>query len=77
MLLPSLSLGRGFGELTVNEEKTINFYCLYPLYREEMELKLKNGRDALIDKFAGFRVRDIVDIKRPNTCKKRGLFGLW
>ena len=77
MLFPSLSMHDGFDELKVNDEKTIRFYCLFPLYKEEMELKLKKGTNALIDQFKKFRVTDIVDIKRPNTCKKKGLFGLW
>jgi len=77
VLFSSLSIDRGFGELTIDDEKTIRFYCLYPLYKEEMEFKLKKGSEALIDKFQKHVVTDIVDIGRPNTCKKKGLFGLW
>lgn len=77
LLLPSLSLGNQFFELTISEEKMINFYCLYPLYKEEMDFKLKKGTDALIDKFEKFNVMDIVDINRKNTCIKNGLWGLW
>ncbi len=77
VLFPSLSLGKNFFELKIDEEKTIKFYCLYPLYKEEMEYKLKKGSDSLIDKFEKFNVIDVVDINRPNTCLKKGLFGLW
>lgn len=77
ILLPSLSLGRNFRELKINDEKTINFHCLYPLYKEEMNHKLKNGLEALIDLFEKFRVTDVVDIKRRNTCAKKGFLGLW
>jgi hypothetical protein len=77
MLFPGLSMEKGFHKLKINDEKTINFYCLYPLYKEEMQLKLKKGTDALLDQFGKFLVTDVVDIKRPNTCKKKGLFGLW
>jgi len=77
LLMPSLSLGNNFFELKVKGDKTINFYCLYPLYKEEMDFKLKKGTDALIDKFEKFNVTDIVDINRKNTCIKNGLFGLW
>ena len=77
ILFPSLSLGSEFFQLKINEQKTINFYCLYPLYREEMEFKLKKGSDALLDKFDKYHLSDIVDIGRKNTCSKKGLFGLW
>ena len=77
ILFPSLSLGGQFFTLKINEQKTINFYCLYPLYKEEMNFKLKNGSDALLDKFEKYNLTDIVDINRKNTCSKKGLFGLW
>ncbi len=76
MLISSISLSQEFYELKINEEKTIHFYCLFPLYKEEMDLKLKKGMDALIDKFEEFNLSDILDLNRPNTCKKKGLFGL-
>ncbi|MCH5596516.1 suppressor of fused domain protein [Niabella ginsengisoli] len=68
ILMPSLSLGGRFYTLKINREKTIHFHCLYPLYKEEMDFKLKEGFDALLQKFDLFNVTDIVDIKRPNTC---------
>jgi len=77
MLLPCLSMDDEFDKLKINDEKTISLYCLYPLYKEEMELKLKKGANAVIDQFKKFQVTDIVDIKRSNTCKKKGFFGLW
>lgn len=77
LLLPSLSLGSKFFELKINDKKTIHFYCLYPLYKEEMDFKLKKGTDKLIDKFEKYNVSDVVDIRRKNTCLKKGLFGIW
>lgn len=77
LILPSLSLDGNFFELKVNDEKTIKFYCLYPLFKEEMDFKLKHGTDKLIDKFERYNVSDVVDINRKNTCVKKGLFGLW
>ena len=77
LLLPSLYLGPHFFELKISVEKTIKFYCLYPLYKEEMDFKLKKGSDALLDKFEQFDVSDIIDVDRKNTCLKKGLFGLW
>jgi len=77
LLIPSLNLPHEFFRLKVKEDKVINFYCIYPLYKEEMEYKLSKGLDALIDKFEKSRVTDVVDIHRKNTCLSKGLFGLW
>lgn len=75
LLLPSLSLGNEFHELKISEEKTIYFYCLYPIYKEEMELKMKEGADSLLDKFDEFEISDVIDLKRQNTCGRKGFWG--
>lgn len=77
ILLPSLSLHADFFKLNITNEKIIRFYCLFPLYKEEMEHKLKMGLNALIDRFEKHNIVDVIDINRKNTCLKRGLFGLW
>jgi hypothetical protein len=77
MLMPSVSLPKEFFELRVHAEKTIRFYCLYPLYKEEMDYKLNKGLDALLDKMDKHHISDVVDINRVNVCLKKGLFGLW
>jgi hypothetical protein len=77
MLFPSISLPEDFFELKINEEKNIRFYCLIPLYKEEMDFKLNKGSDALTDKFERHQVTDVININRINTCKKKGFFGLW
>jgi hypothetical protein len=77
LLMPSISLPKGFFELKTKDGKNIKFYCLYPLYKEEMDYKLKNGTDKLLDKFEQFNISDIIDTGRPNTCIKKGLLGLW
>lgn len=77
LLLPPLSLPRDFLELKINEEKSINFYCLIPLYKEEMNYKMEKGVDALVEKIPDGINPEIIDINRPNVCKKKGLFGLW
>ena len=77
ILFPSVSLGKDFFSLPINEDKTIHFYCLYPLYKEEMDYKLKKGTGALLDKFAKKYMSDIVDPDRENLSVKKGLFGWW
>jgi hypothetical protein len=57
------------------KKKTINFYALYPLYKEEMDYKLKRGADGLGEKLAEIEVSELLDPKRKNACKKK--FGLF
>lgn len=56
-----------------NGEK-VKFYQLIPLYEEEMEYKLQNGSDELIELFDE-DFSDVVDVKRKNYCKKSGILG--
>lgn len=76
VLLPSVLLDEGFHQLQL-PDKTINFYTLIPLYEEEVQLKMKKGVDALYDGFDKHNVSDIIDINRPNTAKRKKLFGLF
>lgn len=73
-MLPSISLKGDFGELKLDENKTVNFFCLWALYKEEMQYKLDEGTDALIDKFIEKGIRDIISLNRPNACKKNRFF---
>ncbi|MBS1563470.1 MAG: suppressor of fused domain protein [Bacteroidetes bacterium] len=77
ILLPSISLPEGFRTLRVSADKSICFYCLYPLYREEMEFKLAAGSHELLNKFAKNQIGDIIDINRKNTCVRKKWFGRW
>ena len=43
----------------------INFYQLFPLYKEELEYKQKYGTDALLDRF-NKDIIPIVNNKREN-----------
>ena len=42
-----------------------------------MEFKLKKGTEALLEKFDKYQVSSVLDVKRLNTCKKKGFLGLW
>ena len=35
--------------LTMSTGKVVNFYLLLPIYQEELEYKMENGADALVD----------------------------
>lgn len=76
VLLPTIIFGEDFHTLELNG-KSIGFYKLIPLYSEEVDLKMKKGVEALFEGFDKLGVSDIVQINRPNTAKKKKLFGLF
>jgi hypothetical protein len=75
IILPSVNVPEEFYTLTIDAEKQIEFFSMVPLYQEEMDLKLRKGTDALLEKFDKQGVTDIVDLNRKNVAKKR--FGLF
>ena len=68
MLLTAISLPEEFQELRVGPAKTIQFYTLYPIYPEEMALKMNLGASALLDRFEEADLSDVVDLHRPNLA---------
>lgn len=75
LVVQAISLPEEFDRLKIDENKTIEFHCLMPLYDEEMSYKLEKGCDALLDKFKKYKINDVIDINRRNVMKKR--FGLF
>jgi hypothetical protein len=61
--------------LKIDDEKTIWFYSVVPLYEEEMNFKLKKGSGEFFKRLQRQEVNELLDIKRKNVCKKpRWLF---
>ena len=75
ILLPSVNVPQKFHDLRINDNKTIEFFSVVPLFEEEMNLKLARGSDLLLEKFDKYEVSDIIDVNRRNVAKKR--FGLF
>jgi hypothetical protein len=71
MVGPAVLVPENGRELRINDDITINFYALHPLYKEEMDLKLNKGAQALFDRLAEAELSELIDINRKNTCKKR------
>jgi hypothetical protein len=74
-LLPPALEPREFWKLAVDSQTTINFFGVYPLYREEMRLNLKRGMGPLCNRFDKHAVSLVLDVNRTNVCRKR--FGLF
>ncbi len=64
-----------FWQLKIDEQKTIIFLGVYPLYKEEMDLKMKKGAEALEELFEKNKITELLDVKRKNVAKKR--FGIF
>lgn len=75
LLTSPLLFGDEFRTLKISKDKTINFYALLPIYKEEMEFKLKRGGAELYERFDQEGINELLDINRKNVCRKR--FGLF
>lgn len=65
---PPLLYGPEFPQLIVNPQKTVHFLALVPLYTEEMDYKLANGTDALLDQLDAHGVNELLDEQRVNIA---------
>jgi len=75
IILPTVNASDDFYSLKINDNKTIEFFSIVPLYEEEMNLKLNKGSDVLLGKFDRHGINDIIIIDRKNVAKKR--FGVF
>lgn len=71
ILLQSISAPTDFHTLEINENKTIHFLTVYPLYEEETQYKLDYGTPSLLEKFNQYNISDVINPKRRNVMKKR------
>lgn len=76
MLAPPSDLPEEFHVLDTGE-KRIHFFSMIPLYREEMEHKLKFGYEAVTARFEKHGITDVIKIGRPNVCRRKRFFGLF
>jgi hypothetical protein len=52
----------------------LNFLGVYPIFEDEMELKLNKGTDVLYDAFDRHGVTEVFNIKRPSVLAARKKF---
>jgi len=71
LLVLPLSADPQFAQLKIREEKVINFCTLMPIYKQEIDFKLRKGTEALEELFDRQGVTDVVDISRPNMARKK------
>jgi len=71
MLAPPVWFDDAFGELIIDDEETIYFCAVVPIYLEEMNFKLKNSAQALFEKLYGAGLAQVVNPSRKNLCKEK------
>jgi hypothetical protein len=69
ILLPPLWLPEEAWTLAMNEHKTVQFLAPIALYPEEIDFKLREGAEALLDRLAELPLTGLFDFQRPNVCK--------
>ncbi|HEX5219151.1 MAG TPA: suppressor of fused domain protein [Verrucomicrobiae bacterium] len=58
----------GGDELKLDDESTIHFLSVIPIYREEMEFALNNSSGDLLEKLGEADVSELLDVNRKNVC---------
>jgi len=77
ILLPSVTAPQSFLSLKISPQKRIGFLSLYPLYREELEFKLKAGTDRLGDRLFEAGATDLIDPQRKSVVQPKKKFWLF
>jgi hypothetical protein len=67
LVQPSLLNPRAH-KLAVSNNVTIEFLALWPLYREEMELKQEKGVEALLRRFSNSGTSELIQLDRKNVA---------
>lgn len=68
IILPSISLPEKFVKIKKDND-LINIFSAIPIFKEELDYKIANNTNSLIDKFNEYEIKEIIDLKRINTCK--------
>ena len=74
LIAPPVIAPEGF-ETLEHEGREIEFFAVWPLYTDEMQLKLDEGLDRLADLMDENKLLEIVEVGRPSVLpRRRGLF---
>ena len=68
LMPPYLSAPQDFLKLQTKDGTIINFYSILPIYPEEMDLKLEEGVDELLNLFDEYEISEVIDIHRKNVA---------
>ena len=74
IIVPSLLVPTAFYQLDL-DDRQVAFFAVLPLYKEELELKLREGTQALLDRLLDHDINDVIAPRRRNVAKR--FFGLF
>ncbi|MBN1832052.1 MAG: suppressor of fused domain protein [Deltaproteobacteria bacterium] len=74
LVSPPFGLPPEFSHLQIRQGVSILFYLLIPLYKEEMDLKLRKGSQVLEELLQKHDIAFVLDLQRKNVAKKKGWF---
>lgn len=67
MIVPATCLDDG-DEIVATSKGPVMLMSVMPVYNEEMQYKLENGYDALIEKLVAADIDELLDLERVNVC---------
>lgn len=70
VILPSVTFDEDFTKIQRNG-RVINIYSFFPLYKNEVEYKINNGYNALLDKIIKANSKEILNPQRKNLINKK------
>jgi hypothetical protein len=68
LVAPPTLFDERFDQLAISDDKVVQFYAVMPLYREELDFKLRHGTEALLRRFRAAGICELLDPRRPNVC---------
>ncbi|MGH1385651.1 suppressor of fused domain protein [Kordia sp.] len=74
LILPSVTFGKDFTEIHKNDRK-INIYTIFPLYKNEIEFKIENGYHKLLDLIIKANNKEVLNLNRKNLIPKKSIWG--
>ena len=71
LLLPPEEVPQKFLQCRIGPKQVINFIGVYPVYKEEMQLKLSKGIEAIYERFDKLQISELLNLKRINTARAK------
>jgi hypothetical protein len=69
LVMPPESVPEEFLTLPLAPHRVIEFFALIPLHRDEIDMKLERGLDALLERLDAHSVGDVVDPDRASVVE--------
>lgn len=70
VLLEPMLLPQEFHQLKINDEKTIHFFSVVPLYDDELDAKLRKGAEMIEDGLRAQGYSELVEVGRQSVAPK-------